>query len=294
MKILKLEDKQYPLNLKNIYDPPEALYVEGEFSSEDNKAIAIVGTRKATYYGLSAAKRFARELVSLGITIVSGMALGIDAAAHEGALEGGGKTIAVLGTGLNVVYPEENLELFEKIKKNGAIVSELKPDDGPTNWTFPRRNRIISGLSLGVIVVEGGYKSGAMITAKLALDQGREVFAIPGNIESELSQGPHWLIKQGAKLVENIDDILCELEHVLKIPASIAKNKINKKTKIDASMLTLEEQIIYRELSYSPVHIDDIVNKTGFTISQVLILLSQMEMKRFIEQLPGKLFIIKS
>jgi len=294
MQTISIDDQYYPKQLLNIHDPPKKIHIEGDLISSDEKAIAIVGTRRPSHYGISIAKRFAYELASLGITVVSGMALGIDTAAHNGALEAKGRTIAVLGTGLDVVYPQGNLELYSRIILSGAAVSELSPNTGPANWTFPRRNRIISGLSYGVLVVEGGYKSGAMITAKQALDQGREVFAIPGNIESELSCGPHWLIKQGAKLVESIDDILSELVHVLKIPTSVVNIEMIPKIKIDHSMLTLEEQLLYKELSFSPLHIDEICAKSSMDISQILVLLSQMEMKRFIKQLPGKMFIVNS
>lgn len=292
MKILKIEDENYPKLLKEIHDPPNLIYLKGRILPSDEKAIAIVGTRKPSYYGKEAARKFASELASLGITIVSGMATGIDTEAHLGALDAGGRTIAVLGTGIDIVYPADNFNLSKKIIENGAVVSELAPGAAGAQWTFPKRNRIISGLSVGIIVIEGGYKSGAMITAKQALDQGREVFAVPGNINSELSHGPHWLIKQGAKLVETIDDILEELQNVLRIPTSAFHEKNSITEKPDASMLTLQEQVIYRELSYSPLHIDEILNKSGLNISTALVLLSQMEIKRFIRQLPGKQFIL--
>ena len=290
---LTLDDEKYPKNLRNISDPPKLLYLMGELLPSDEKSIAIVGTRKASHYGKEIARRFANKLAHLGITIVSGMARGIDTAAHEGALEANGRTIAVLGTGLNNIYPQENKDLMYRIISSGAAISELKPDEKPAIWTFPRRNRIISGLSFGTIMVEGGYKSGAMITAKQALDQGREVFAVPGNIDSDLSRGPHWLIKQGAKLIENVDDILEELLHVLKIPPLDTTSIISNKQKIDISLLTFEEHLVFKELSYSPLHIDEIANISKLNISQLLVLLSRLEMKSLIRQLPGKLFLRK-
>ena len=209
--IFSLEDDEYPKLLKNIYDPPPVLYVKGEGFSPDAKTLAIVGTRKASHYGKEIAKKLAFELASLGITVVSGMALGIDTAAHAGALAANGKTIAVFGCGVDVIYPFSNRELARKIESSGAVVSEFPMGTGVDKGHFPRRNRVIAGLSLGVIVVEGHYDSGAMITAKYALDEGREVFAVPGNVELDQSKGPHWLIKQGAKLVESVDDVLEEL-----------------------------------------------------------------------------------
>ena len=211
--ILTLDDEEYPKSLRNIYDPPPVIYLKGDFLPQDQKAIAIVGTRKATSYGLDAARKLAFQLAQMGITIVSGLALGIDTAAHAGALEAKGRTIAVLGSGVDQVFPASNKKLAEEIILNGAVVSEFSLGQMPETWTFPQRNRIISGLSVGVIMVEGHYDSGAMITAKLALEQGREVFAVPGNIGLDQTKGPHWLIKQGAKLVESVEDVLEELKH---------------------------------------------------------------------------------
>lgn len=287
---IAITDPEYPKNLLNIYDPPENLYIKGSFLSQDSKSIAIVGTRKPTHYGLSVAKKLAYELASLGITIVSGLALGVDTEAHKGALEANGRTIAVIGTGLNIIYPPENAQLTDQIISSGAVVSELTPDTAPANWTFPRRNRIISGLSVGVIVIEGGYKSGAMITAKLALEQGREVFAVPGNIESENSKGPHWLIKQGAKLTENIDDVLDELTHLINIPSS--ERKINPAKEIDYSAITLEEQLVLKQISREPISVDKISYLSGLEISKILVLISQLEIKRFIKRLAGNTFVL--
>ncbi|MBU1026266.1 MAG: DNA-processing protein DprA, partial [Candidatus Margulisbacteria bacterium] len=291
IKISTLDDKNYPKSLKNIFDPPSILYQSSCLLPKDEKAIAIVGTRRASHYGKKVARDLARELSSLGLTIVSGMALGIDTAAHEGALEAGGRTIAVLGCGIDVCYPPRNKGLMERIKQSGAIVSEFPPGTEPEGWTFPQRNRIISGLSLGTIVIEGGYKSGAMITAKLALDQGREVFAIPGNIESELSRGPHWLIKQGAKLVEGVEDILEELNMI--VPERMSNDKLKMSNEgINVAELSEEEQKIISILSIEPRHIDSISIETEFSTPQVLSLLMMLEVKKVVRQLPGKMFIL--
>jgi len=288
IKILCLEDEEYPKLLKQIHDPPPIIYLKGNLSENIKHSIAIVGTRVATHYGLETAKRFAGELSSLGVTVVSGLALGIDSAAHEGSLEAGGNTIAVLGSGVDKIYPPSNSGLAAKIlDAGGALISEFPIGFPPDSWTFPQRNRIISGLSLGVIVVEGNYDSGAMITAKVALEQGREVFAVPQNIGSEQGRGPHWLIKQGAKLVESIDDVLDELQHVLNI-----KRVMKSEVKRDYSNLKPEEQKIISYLSFEPKHIDMISNESGFSISEVSSLLLMLEVKKSIRQLPGKMFLL--
>ena len=212
MKALHLQDKDYPLNLRYIYQPPATIYLEGNLIAQDNIAIAIVGSRRATDYGLNNAERIGFELASRGITVVSGLARGIDSAAHRGALKAGGRTIAVLGSGLDVIYPPENKKLAQDIAQGGAVISEFIPDTPPHRENFPRRNRIISGLSLGVVVVEAAKRSGALITENFALEQGREVFALPGKVDSFTSGGVHDLIKEGAKLIESIEDIIEELE----------------------------------------------------------------------------------
>ncbi|MBU4011636.1 MAG: DNA-processing protein DprA, partial [Proteobacteria bacterium] len=216
-KILTMSDRQYPPLLLEIPDPPPILYVSGNLDSF-SKNIAVVGSRNATDYGISITKRLCSDLVSHNLTVVSGMARGIDTAAHEGALIGKGKTIAVLGSGLNRIYPAQNIKLFQKISENGAVISELPLSAEPDAFNFPARNRIISGISLGTVVVEATKRSGSLITAKLAAEQNREVFAVPGSIESFKSTGTHTLIKQGAKLVENVKDILDELSNILAYP----------------------------------------------------------------------------
>ncbi|OGB87034.1 DNA protecting protein DprA [candidate division WOR-1 bacterium RIFCSPLOWO2_02_FULL_46_20] len=294
IKILSREDENYPELLKNIYDPPPVLFIKGEVASLAGTTIAIVGTRQASRYGKEIAQKFAFELASLGLTVVSGLALGIDTAAHQGALEAKGKTIAVFGCGVDYIYPPSNRDLAREIESSGALVSEFPLGTGVEKGHFPRRNRIISGLSLGTIVVEGHYDSGAMITAKFALDQGREVFAVPGNIELDQSKGPHWLIKQGAKLVETVDDILEELNLVRQEKMSndrcSASGGSNEGR--DYSNLSLDEQKIVKTLSLEPRHIDDIAQATSLSTPQVSSLLMMLEVKKILRQLPGKMFVL--
>lgn len=289
IKVFTLEDEEYPGNLKNIYDPPPVIYVKGNILKADLKAIAIVGTRRASRYGLEFAGKLAAELASAGITVISGLALGIDTSAHKGALSAGGRTIAVLGCGVDIVYPPQNRGLAGEIEQSGAIVSEFPMGTGTEKGNFPRRNRIISGLSLGVIVVEGHFDSGAMITAKYAVDQGREVFAVPGNVQLDQSKGPHWLIKQGAKLVENVEDVLEELN--LKLPTSNLKIK-SQMPKAKPDNLSPEEDKIYSSLSFEPKHLDVITNDTGLPVHRVSSHLMMMEIKKIVRQLPGKMFVL--
>jgi len=293
MRVFTLEDEDYPELLRNIYDPPPVLYASGDILKEDKKAIAIVGTRKASAYGKEITRKLAFELASLGFTIVSGLADGIDTAAHRGALEAGGRTFAVFGCGVDVIFPSTNRYLSEQIKDSGALVSEFPMGTRPEKGSFPRRNRVISGLSLGTIVVEGHYDSGAMITAKYAVDQGREVFATPGNVDLDQSKGPHWLIKQGAKLVESAEDVMDELK--LQIPNS--KSQTNPKSQIqmteaDYSNLSGDEQKIVSVLSLEPKYIDNISIETELSIPQVLSLLLMLEVKKLVRQLPGKMFVL--
>jgi len=297
VELLSLEDEGYPDLLKHIYDPPPILYVKGQDLNPNDKTIAIVGTRKASRYGKEVAKKLAFELASLGITIVSGMASGIDTSAHKGALEAKGKTVAVFGCGVDVIFPSENRSLASEIESSGALVSEFPLGTGTEKGNFPRRNRIISGLSLGVIMVEGHYDSGAMITAKFALDQGREVFAVPGNVELDQSKGPHWLIKQGAKLVESVEDVLEELHMVMpkKVDSrelKVESPSISLGTSRDYSNLSPEEQKIITVLSLEPKHIDTISVETALSIPQVSSLLMMLEVKKVVRQLPGKMFVL--
>ena len=292
-RIVPIVDDAYPPLLREIPDPPPFLYVNGTLDGAASK-LAIVGSRNATAYGISSAKRLSINLASLGFTIVSGMALGIDTAAHEGALQGGGKTIAVLGSGLERVYPAENRNLFHRISENGAVVSEFPLATAPEAYNFPARNRVISGLSLGTVVVEATRKSGSLITARLAAEQNREVFAVPGSIRSFKSMGTHTLIKQGAKLVENAQDILEELSHALPIDGphvTAGKPDYSGKDEIGTAIaLSEDEQTVLDLVGPYPVHIDQIVRMTGMAPGKVSSTLLQLELKHLISQSPGKYF----
>lgn len=288
LKIITLDDQGYPEILKNIPDPPIVLYVKGELKEEDKLALAIVGSRRASFYGLTQAHNFARDLSQVGFTIVSGMARGIDTYAHQGALKAGGRTIAVLGSGFNHLYPQENKELAEEIAKNGAVISEFPVDTLPLKQNFPRRNRVISGLSLGVLVVEAARNSGALITADFALEQGREVFALPGKVDSQNTFGTHELIKQGAKLVSSKEDILEEF--ALPVTKSYATQK-RPEENLDSGLDNGQEYEIYNLISGQSIQLDDLVQKTNLEILRIAPLLLKLEMKGLIRELPGKRFI---
>ena len=281
-RIITLTDEQYPTLLREIPDPPPILYVMGNLESSVQH-IAIVGSRTPTRYGIFTAKRLSEDLAKLNITVVSGMARGIDTAAHIGALSGGGKTVAVLGSGLEKVYPVENLKLFHRIIENGAVISEFSLNSPPDPYHFPARNRIISGMSLGTVIVEAAQKSGSLITARLAAEQGREVFAVPGSIHSFKSMGTHSLIKQGAKLVEHAQDILEEL---------FPQNPIQRKTVTHKQLppLSSEETTVLNALSPYPIHIDDLLRKIEMDAGKLSGILLQLELKDLVQQSPGKLF----
>jgi DNA processing protein len=281
INIITLNSPDYPENLKNIYDPPPFLYVKGSFVEGDNNSVAVVGSRNASEYGIKVTQEISRNLASLGVTIVSGMARGIDSAAHIAAIQGGGRTVAVLGSGVDVIYPPENRRLFEKITQNGAVVSEYPLGTRPNSYNFPPRNRIISGLSLGVLVVEASPKSGSLITAKLALDQGRDVYAVPGNVYSYKAKGTHSLLKSGAKLVDNANDIVEELNITVK-PIKENKEVIQE--------LSPELLMIYDFCQDEPIHIDNIIFKTGLSSARVSALLLDLELSGILKQLPGKMF----
>ncbi len=281
---------QYPEVLKTIYDPPVMLYVKGELLERDALAVAVVGTRRASFYALKQARSLASALAGMGFTIVSGMARGIDSAAHEGALDAGGRTIAVWGSGLATVYPEENAELALRIVENGAVLTEFPVNYPILAQNFPRRNRIVSGLSMGVIVVEGTERSGAMITARLAAEQGREVFAVPGQIDNPKTRGPHWLIRQGAQLVESIDDILDELGP---LPISVETAHAGQVQKPGALRLNQREKRIYSLLDSTPKGIDEVVNLSGLSIQEVSSTLMVLELKRMVCKLAGNRFVRK-
>jgi len=265
-------DADYPQDLARVNDAPAVLYVRGCLLPEDNLALAIVGTRRATRYGRDAAQTIARQLASRGVTIVSGLALGIDTAAHEGALEAGGRTIAVLGSGIDVTYPRENSSLAERITDNGALITEFPPGTPPTGPNFPRRNRILSGLSLGVLVAEAPIQSGALITAETALDQGREVFAIPANIFNKMGQGCNRLIQEGATLVMHAGDILDALNIAyVRVTTRHTTEQAAPDSDFERQILTLLEN--------DPIHIDDLIRKSGLAAEQVSAALVLLELK---------------
>lgn len=293
--IVTFQDDTYPPLLREIPDPPPFLYVNGHLDGSTNN-VAIVGSRNATAYGISTTRRLGATLAALDITIVSGMALGIDTAAHAGALQGKGKTIAVLGSGLGRIYPSENRKLFHTIAENGAVVSEFPLQTEPEAYNFPIRNRIISGCSLGTVVVEATQKSGSLITARLAAEQNREVFAVPGSIRSFKSMGTHTLIKEGAKLVENAQDILDELVHAIN-PRVAGKDSANAdksrdETTVAVRSLSPDEKIVFDTLGPYPIHIDEIVRKISMAPGKVLSLLLQLELNQLVQQSPGKLFSV--
>lgn len=291
--VVSFQEDDYPKSLLEISDFPIVLYVKGNVKKLNSLNFAIVGSRQASVYGTSMARQFARRLSELGWTIVSGMARGIDTHAHEGALSAGGATIAVLGCGLNYIYPLENEELLERIARNGAVVSEFPMDVAPIAHNFPRRNRIISGLSSGVLVAEAALKSGALITADCALEQGREVFALPGKIDNPSSQGVHNLIKQGAKLVTCVEDILEELK--VPIQGYLIKEAGAEKQTPAPNLVSLnlpeDEQRIYSYVNDRPIHMDELSERCGVMISLVGSLLFRLELKKLVKQLPGKMFV---
>ncbi len=287
---LSVNSPRYPPLLKRISQPPPLLYCLGEWREEDNLALAIVGSRRCTFYGKEVASRLAGELAGAGFTIVSGMALGIDTAAHDGALGAKGRSVAVLGCSVERCYPAANRDLMKALIKNGAVVSEFPLDTPPLPQHFPRRNRIISGLSLGAVVVEASRKSGALITAYYALEQNREVFAVPGNVGSPYSRGSHRLIKEGARLVEGAEDILEELGIVaaggLSLPEDLSEAREQK-----VAALEDDERRILGLIPYQPLHIDEIVRLGGEDAAETGARLLSLELKGLIRQLPGKYFI---
>jgi DNA processing protein len=284
-KIITLKDDDYPKRLKDIYDPPALLYVRGELRSEDELAIAIVGSRKTSPYGRWFTEKIGQDLAHHRVTVVSGMARGIDSVAHKGALQGGGRTIAVLGCGVDVIYPSENRNLFYQIIEQGAILSEFPMGSPPEGGHFPRRNRIISGLSIGVVIVQASAESGSLITAGYALEQGREVFAVPGNVGAEGSRGTNQLIKEGAKLVESTEDILEEI-----LPQWKREQGATPTLETPVPDLSGEEKVLYYLLGDTPLHIDAIIRETQLDPGRVSSLLLNLELKGLICQWPGKCF----
>ena len=288
VEILTLEDDAYPALLRTIPDPPLALYVRGSLPAADEVAIGVVGARHASAYGLQCAERLSYDLAMRGLTVVSGLAHGIDGAAHRGALNAAGRTLAVLGNGLAQIYPPEHEQLAEQVVKQGALISEYPMDTAPLPHNFPHRNRLISGLSRGVVVVEAAQRSGALITADCALEQGREVFAVPGPMTSVTSHGTHQLLKQGARLVTSVEDILDELQ----LGVQPVRETAAARAREAAPALPEPERRVFACVGEDRARdIDVIAEESGLGMPEVSSLLLQLELKRLIQQLPGKQFV---
>jgi DNA processing protein len=283
VEALTIEDRRYPSQLLEIYDAPVVLYVKGNIEALASFSVALVGSRRASLYGLGIAKKFAVELAQLGIPVVSGMARGIDTAAHEGALQAKGTTVAVLGCGLEHVYPSENAKLSQAIAQNGAVVSEFPMITPPASFNFPRRNRIISGLSRGVVVVEAALKSGALITSDFALEHGREVFAVPGQVNSLAAQGTNQLIKQGAKLVTSVEDILEDLA-----PQLLCERPVVLDHNPSRLSLQKDEQALWALLGDDPLDLDELLGRSGLGVAHAAQVLLNLEFRKLIRQLPGQ------
>jgi DNA processing protein len=309
--MITLEDSKYPTRLAEIYDPPLLLFVRVELREDDERCLAIVGTRRPTPYGVRMANQLGRELATLGITVVSGMASGVDTAAHRGAMEAGGRTIAVLGCGVDVVYPRENEELMGEIEKQGCVISQFPMGMKPVKGNFPYRNRIISGLTLGTVIVEAPVRSGALITARYAAEQGREVFAVPGQVGVHNSQGPHLLIREGAKLVESVEDVLAEVPTMGSAPVrpavspavgevepepgkKIAPTKEPPRaapvTPPKSTSVSPSESAVLKALPPDGSFIDEIAARCRLSIAEALSALTMLELKGLVRQFSGKRF----
>ncbi len=291
-RIISCIDPEYPASLKEIYDPPMLLFAKGSSIPSFETFVAVVGSRNPTPYGIKMAQKIGKELAQRGIHVVSGLARGIDGAAQWGCIQGGGYTIGVLGTGVDVIYPASNKKLFQEVIEKGCVVSEFPLGTRPEPRNFPIRNRIISGISSGVVVVEAARKSGSLITASQALDQGREVFAVPGSALSVRSSGAHYLIKQGAKLVESAEDILEELGPMGRpgLQRGEGPGKSEKEEAI-VEQLGKNARAIYEILSHYPIHLDELVRQTGLQPGAVSGLLVEMELLGLVKQLTGKMFV---
>jgi DNA processing protein len=291
-RLINWMEPEYPQTLLQIYDPPVLLYMRGDSQILNLPSISIVGTRKPTLYGTQMAERLGRELAQRGLVIISGLARGIDAISHKGALAANGRAIGVLGTGIDVCYPKENKKLYEKVLERGAILNEFPTGTHPAPENFPVRNRIVAGMPLGAIIVEGAQYSGSLITARLAMEFGREVFGVPGNVTQPVSFAPNQLIKQGAKLVTCADDVIEELPTPVRAALVQAEQpEAAQRNLLVAASLNAVEKKLYELLSAEePRPIDDIVEQSGLKSSEVLATLFDLEMKGVIRQLPGKLF----
>ncbi len=286
-KVITLDSPEYPRQLREIHAPPIVLYVWGDLLERDHHAIGIIGARRTTHYGTESAKKLAYQLAYAGLTVISGLARGIDTAAHQGALAAKGRTIAVIGSGLSKLYPPENAALAEKIRNgNGAVVSEFSMEIEPDRQTFPMRNRIISGWSHGILVVEAGLNSGALITASQAIEQGRSVYAVPGHINAPSAMGSNRLIQQGAKLVMDASDVLDDLQILLPETKPAPEAAVRPLPE-----LTHEERSVYDAINSTETAIDDIAGKCHLPSGTVSSTLLRLELKRLVKQLPGKYFV---
>jgi DNA processing protein len=289
-EILIDSDELYPPLLREIYDPPLVLYVKGKLTDRDKNAVAVIGSRMTTSYGMETARRLSYQLGSVGVTVVSGGARGIDTAAHQGAISAKARTIAVIGTGINIVFPSENAALFERISENGAVITQFPFNRPADKQSFPIRNRIVAGMSFGTVVVEANLTSGALITANFAVDYGRQVFAVPGRIDSPRSKGCHDLIKKGAKLCESAEDILSEFEYLFP-KSNRSVDTASGQPFLPAMTLSEHEQRAFDVLGKEEISIDDVIRRTGLPSSAISVALLGLEMKRMIKQLPGKMFL---
>ncbi|AFS78619.1 DNA protecting protein, SMF familiy [Gottschalkia acidurici 9a] len=286
VEVVTILDEKFPEKLKYIYDCPKVLYTKGDLLKEEEKTIAIVGARKATLYGKWVTEKLSSELLDLGITLVSGMASGVDTEAHISAIRKDKRNIAILGCGVDVVYPKANRNIYEKIIENGCVISEFPLGTEPLRYNFPQRNRIISGLSLGVVVIEASEKSGSLITAHHAIEQGKEVFAVPGNINSIYSKGTNKLIKDGAKMVLDVEDIIEEIRELKNIKI------LSSKDKFKYNFLSNDERKIISYIEEDPMHIELICHKVNMDVSSVSSILTILEMKGIVKRLPNQLFAI--
>ena len=282
---ITMEEPGYPGRLKNIFDPPPGIFYRGKLPDLDRPAVALVGSRRPTVYGLAVAENLGQQMAQAGVTVISGMARGIDTAAHRGAIQKNGPTVAVLGCGVDVVYPRENKQIMEQIISCGAVISEFPPGMSPNAWHFPVRNRVISGLVMAVVVVEAAERSGALITADMALEQGRDVLAVPGNITSPMSKGPNKLIKQGARMVEGPEDIFEELG----LDALFSHHDAQGEGGLG---LTSDEAALLKSLNVEALPLDHLIEISGLTAARVMAALTFLELKGQVRQFPGKLYAL--
>ncbi len=282
--VITAQDDEYPSALREIHDPPIVLYARGHLTDRDRHTVAVVGSRKCSHYATECAKKLSFQMAYAGLTVVSGLARGIDTAAHQGALAAKGRTIAVIGSGLGELYPPENAELADRIAASGAVISEFPIDTKPDRQTFPIRNRIVTGMSFGVLVVEAGANSGALISANMAAEQGRTLYAVPGRIDSPAALGSNRLIQQGAKLVIGVDDILDDLPLVF-------KDRPDLPAAAPVADLTPDQQKILAALGTEEAGLDSVIATSGLTAAAVSSTLLALEMRRLVKQLPGKRFV---